>query len=402
MFEGREIPLNLRFGVFITMNPGYAGRTELPDNLKALFRPMAMMIPDYRLIAEISLYSEGFETAKQLARKMVKLYGLSSEQLSKQDHYDFGMRAVKSVLVMAGKLRRKDDTVPEDILLIRAMRDSNVPKFLEQDLPLFYGIIKDLFPSVVVPYIDYGKLQKAIELELRNKKLQIKAEFITKIIQLLETMTVRHGNMLVGSTGTGKSTVSIILAAALTALNKSGEDDYWYKPVHINTLNPKAVSMGELFGEVNKFTNEWTEGIVSFLVKNAVTALETKEAEHKRWIIFDGPVDALWIENMNTVLDDNKMLCLMNGQRIKMPETCTMMFEVNDLRVASPATVSRCGMVFLEPEHLGWEVLVHTWHENMQDVIQQPYLDNIVKILIPIIEKTIGVIRRQCKQVVPA
>ena len=129
--------------------------------------------------------------------------------------------------------------------------------------------------------------------------------------------------------------------------------------------------MGELFGETNIFTAEWKEGIVSKLVKDAVEEMEGHNAHWKRWICFDGPVDALWIENMNTVLDDNKMLCLNNGQRIRMPDTCTMMFEVNDLKVASPATVSRCGMVYLEPIHLGWRPLVETWLEKMKGVIDE-------------------------------
>ena len=139
---------------------------------------------------------------------------------------------------------------------------------------------------------------------------------------------VRHGIMLVGQTGVGKTNCGQILSKALGQLYKDGSKDPWHKSVHIDALNPKSVTMGELFGETNLMTNEWTEGLVSSLVKNAVAALEGDKPDQKRWINFDGPVDALWIENMNTVLDDNKMLCLANGQRIKMPETCTMMFEV--------------------------------------------------------------------------
>ena len=296
-FEGQMIPLNFAFGVFITMNPGYAGRTELPDNLKALFRPVAMMVPDYRLIAEIILFSEGFANALPLSNKMAQLYALSSEQLSKQSHYDFGMRAVKSVLVAAGQLKRKEPETNEDILLIRAMRDSNVPKFLEQDLPLFGGIVNDLFPGVVVPFVDYGKLQLAVEKSLETMNLQKIPVFITKVIQVHETQLVRHGMMIVGESGSGKSTNVKVLASALGSLHEEKviDKDGFFKCVDILVLNPKSITAGELYGEFNLMTNEWKDGIVPKLVRDCVNALN-EGSDNRKWILFDGPVDAVWIE----------------------------------------------------------------------------------------------------------
>ncbi|XP_066453022.1 dynein axonemal heavy chain 1 isoform X2 [Eleutherodactylus coqui] len=396
MFEGMEIPLVSSCAVFITMNPGYAGRTELPDNLKALFRPVAMMVPDYAMIAEISLYSFGFSNAKILAKKITTTFKLSSEQLSSQDHYDFGMRAVKTVIMAAGNLKRENPTMNEELICLRAIRDVNVPKFLQDDLKLFSGIVSDLFPRIEEEPIDYGSLDEAIRKACSKRNLKDVGGFVTKCIQLYETTVVRHGLMLVGPTGSGKSECYKVLAAAMSSLQGlpsfSGGT---YETVHYYVLNPKSITMGQLYGEFDLLTHEWTDGILSSLIRGGVSSLDPD----KKWYMFDGPVDAVWIENMNTVLDDNKKLCLSSGEIIKLTEAMTMMFEVQDLAVASPATVSRCGMVYLEPSLLGLGPFTECWLRCIPAVLK-PYAEQMASLFSRFLQDSIEFVHRTVKEVV--
>ncbi|VDD79452.1 unnamed protein product [Mesocestoides corti] len=401
LFEGVELSLKASCAIFITMNPGYAGRTELPDNLKALFRPVAMMVPDYALIAEISLFSFGFADARVLAKKIVTTFKLSSEQLSSQKHYDFGMRAVKSVIYAAGNLKRREADMDEDLIVLRAIRDVNLPKFLTDDLSLFNGIVSDLFPKIrhiVAGEIDYGDLMVALKTAAGKMNLKDGNGFLHKCIQLFETTVVRHGLMILGPTGSGKTKCYEVLKDALSSLrNQPSPDGSFFQNVITYVLNPKSITMGRLYGEFDLVTHEWTDGILSVLIREGVAADDLD----KRWYVFDGPVDAVWIENMNTVLDDNKKLCLSSGEIIKLTDTMTMIFEVADLAVASPATVSRCGMVYLEPSILGLKPFIECWLQSLPAPIF-PHRDKLESLFDFYLEDSIQFIRENTHEIVPS
>jgi len=256
----------------------------------------------------------------------------------------------------------------------------------------------------VVPYVDYGLLQRAIEEELDKENFQKVPTFITKIIQVHETQLVRHGMMVVGESGSGKTANVMILAKALGQLHSDGvvDRDGFYKQVDRLILNPKSITAGELYGEFNLLTGEWTDGLVPKLVRQCVQSV-TEGSDNRKWVIFDGPVDAVWIENMNTVLDDNKTLCLANSERIKLPSTLHMMFEVQDLKVASPATVSRCGMVYMEQIHIGMLSLVRTWGATTLSKLLSPdRVEELVKLICEHVEEGVAYVREFCSQKITA
>ncbi|XP_026688130.1 dynein heavy chain, cytoplasmic-like, partial [Diaphorina citri] len=183
--------------------------------------------------------------------------------------------------------------------------------------------------------------------------------WMEKVLQLYQISNLNHGLMMVGPSGSGKSTAWKVLLKALER----------YEGVEgvAHIIDPKAISKEALYGVLDPNTREWTDGLFTHILRRIIDNVRG-EISKRQWIIFDGDVDPEWVENLNSVLDDNKLLTLPNGERLSLPPNIRIMFEVQDLKYATLATVSRCGMIWFSEDVLSTEMIFENYLSRLRNI----------------------------------
>ena len=290
----------------------------------------------------------------------MSLFLLSRQLLSSQQHYDWGLRALKPILTLAGRLlqelKAQGTALSEDeeaVLLLKAVRMNTLSKLTFADSRRFQDLCSDLFPGINVKDLEYQELEQVIRETIREMHLAEIDSQIYKMLQFHEACQQRMGVGIVGPSGCGKSTIWKVLEAAY----KKQQKRY---VVHV--MNPKSMHRIRLLGHMDHDTREWFDGV---LTASARKVIKEPTSTHN-WIVCDGDIDPEWVESLNSVLDDNRLLTMPNGERIQFGTNVNFVFETDHLRFASPATISRLTIIFLSEEDVDVKPLVTSW------ILKQP------------------------------
>ena len=249
-----------------------------------------------------------------------------------------------------------DQEILEPQIIVQSIRETVSPKLIKQDVETLVELQAQDFPGVKYVAADMAQLTEAIKEVMQEQHLTESDAWMTKILQLYQIQNIHHGVMMVGQSATGKSAIWRVLLQALQKVE--GVEGVCH------VINPKVMSKEALYGTLDSTTREWTDGLFTAILRKVVDNLRGEDSK-RHWIVFDGDVDPEWVENLNSVLDDNKLLTLPNGERLNLPANVRIMFETESLKYATLATVSRCGMVWFSDDTVSSTLMIDHYLQKL-------------------------------------
>lgn len=305
-FAGEEVEISHNFNtLFLTLNPGRSSVCTIFDNFDYL-NPFVLELPDYQKIIEVLLATYGFTDFAKKAEIAYRTFEFMKNAATKQTHYDFGLRAIKSAIATVSACR-DEASFPQ---LILGFFSGSLTK---RDFTMLQNFLS---------FLTRSWLEEPLKEDVKKnaEKLGIDVEISRKVTQFAQVARFRHG---------------------LFVLGKSAEKRKQVIDQSVKLLQSDERKIEVVDIEITEDNNQWVEGpVIDAFRKQA-------ESENETWLVLRGALSAVTLENLNTVLDDNRVLCLVNGDRIPLKAGNHVVLDHDSADQFSPALVSRVGKVFV-------------------------------------------------------